>query len=936
MPTWFAALVVAIFAVVAPSAALSGEAHRLQGGAMHLAQATMPDWAEGLKGARTSDATAQPSGSAGSANGTPVAGTPDSGNASGSTPVDSAAAPSAPADDSAKQAAKEAEEKALAAAGGAPLEPVLQPVRRISSLLEDLEKTVERVQDRDDELARVRVEIDKLPPEARSAIDAIKPRLADVKAQIDKLGPAPKEGEPAESSEVAAERQRLNSVASQLDGAIKSAELVSIRSRQLIERVQELRQSIFANQVLKRTEQSPLKPAIWKSVLSELPGAGTELTAIARGWWASAAPRWIEVAAITFISLLIYFGFRHLRRRLMKARMFRPEGSQPPRFFERAAVASWVAPAIAVPAVAASIFFFVGLDSSDLLYLQTGRFMRMLLNGALIIVVVGALARAILQPGRREWRLVNLSDVSARRLYRLTRLSAFVYGIDLVLQDLIKMLYLPFNVSIAQAFIFSLMFAGLLFALARTPLTPRVKAKGETGDSVDAADVSAWRPYWLKLPMALVAVAIAGVSLLGYVALGRFISSQVVLTATAVVAIVLVHLAIRAISGDPNVVGETDPSVNTRLWGARLKLDDAQQRQMDRVVYVTLNLLLAFAAVPLMLAIWGFSTPEIVALVKTAVFGFDIGGIHIAPTRILLAIGLFTFLLFVTRMLQRWLSATVLQPSRIDTGLANSIHTGIGYAGYALATLAAISYGGLDITNLAIVAGALSVGIGFGLQSIVNNFVSGLILLVERPIKVGDWIGVGAYEGHVRRISVRSTEIETFDRSSVIVPNSELISGTVKNRTHRNALGRVDVMVGVSYDSDPEQVKALLERIAQESTMVLNFPAPVVSFDNFAASSLDFTLRAYVADVNRSVATATDLRIRIFKALKDANIEIPFPQQDVHLRDLDFVKATVGRLAAERAARAVAEQIGAKRPDPRGGDEPPPSDERPPRNLRSA
>jgi len=139
----------------------------------------------------------------------------------------------------------------------------------------------------------------------------------------------------------------------------------------------------------------------------------------------------------------------------------------------------------------------------------------------------------------------------------------------------------------------------------------------------------------------------------------------------------------------------------------------------------------------------------------------------------------------------------------------------------------------------------------------------------------------------------------------VIVPNSELISGTVKNRTHRNALGRVDVTVGVSYNSDPEQVKGLLEKVAQESAMVLKFPAPVVSFDNFAASSLDFTVRAYVADVNKSVATATDLRIRIFKALNTAGIEIPFPQQDVHLRDLDVVKTMLARLAEERVANAA-------------------------------
>ena len=177
---------------------------------------------------------------------------------------------------------------------------------------------------------------------------------------------------------------------------------------------------------------------------------------------------------------------------------------------------------------------------------------------------------------------------------------------------------------------------------------------------------------------------------------------------------------------------------------------------------------------------------------------------------------LFIALLFATRLIQRWMREQALQQSRMDPGIANSIDTVVGYAGIALAALLAISYAGLDITNLAIVAGALSVGIGFGLQSIVNNFVSGLILLIERPIKVGDRIVVGDQQGHVRRISVRATEIETFDRASLIVPNSELITGRVLNWTHRDSLGAVNVKVGVGYDADPEQVIAILKKCAEE------------------------------------------------------------------------------------------------------------------------
>lgn len=857
-------------------------------GAIIVAQSPLPNWGAGLLGEKAvSEANGGADGQAG-------ANTDEAGDQTKNSHEPAAPATSQPA----SQTQPAAPQAATPPAPPSPqVEALVQPVKRIGAILDDLEKTVERVKDRDDDLSKVRGDIDKIPAEAKKAIETIRPRLSDLQAQLDKLGPAPKQDAPAEAAQVAAERARLNSAVTELDGAIKSLQLAQEKARQLVQYVQELRQTIFTRYLLRRTKDSPLKPSLWAKVAEEMPNAGREIANIARGWWETAAERKLELIGLVLATLLVYFGFRHLRRRVVRQKLVAAD--ELPSFFQRASAAGWFAPAVAIPAASAAIVLYVGLDSNGLLYLQSGQFAESVLIAFLIFIGAAALSRAVLQPGRSNWRLLDVSDATAHRLNHIVRGIVAAYAIDLVLRDLIRMLYLPFQVNVAQAFVFSLIFAALLFALARTRFEPRTATSGEP--------VSRWRPLWLKLPIVGFATTIAGASLLGYVALGRYISSQVVLTGSAVVAIVLLHLAIRAIAGDSSVQGG---SVSAKIFNGRLTLDEHQRRQMDVFLYIALNVVLAFFAVPFMLFVWGFSTPEIAGLVSSALFGFDIGGIHISPARILLAIVLFVALIFVTRLVQRWLGATLLQPSRIDPGLSNSIHTGVGYAGYAIAALAALSYGGLDITNLAIVAGALSVGIGFGLQSIVNNFVSGLILLVERPIKVGDWISVGGFEGYVRSISVRSTEIETFDRSSVIVPNSELISGTVKNRTHRNALGRVDVAIGVAYKEDPAVVRALLETVVVDSPMILKFPAPIVSFDNFGASSLDFTVRAYVGDVNKSLATATDLRIRIFKALQENGIEIPFPQTDVHLRDLDLVKAIVARAAAERARRETEAGLG--------------------------
>ena len=182
---------------------------------------------------------------------------------------------------------------------------------------------------------------------------------------------------------------------------------------------------------------------------------------------------------------------------------------------------------------------------------------------------------------------------------------------------------------------------------------------------------------------------------------------------------------------------------------------------------------------------------------------------------------------------------------------------------------------------------AVSVGIGFGLQSIVNNFVSGLILLAERPIKAGDWIIVGNEEGTVKKINVRATEVETFDRATVVIPNSDLISGTVRNWVLGGSMGRVSVVVGVGYGSDADQVRDILIAAAGDHDLVLSYPAPAAFFLDFGDNALIFRLDAYLADIGKGFGVRSDLRFELLRRFREAGIEIPFPQRDVHIRSSD-------------------------------------------------
>ncbi len=298
---------------------------------------------------------------------------------------------------------------------------------------------------------------------------------------------------------------------------------------------------------------------------------------------------------------------------------------------------------------------------------------------------------------------------------------------------------------------------------------------------------------------------------------------------------------------------------------------------------------------------WGFSGADIREWLTRLLFGIEIGQFRLSLVRVLAGIVLFIALLLVTRLFQRWLRDRA-HSSQLDPGIANSIDTVSGYVGIAIAAMVAISYAGFDVTNLAIVAGALSVGIGFGLQSIVNNFVSGLILLIERPIKVGDRIVVGDQQGLVRRISVRATEVETFDRASLIIPNSELITGRVLNWTHRDSLGAVNVKIGVVHGSDPARVMAILLKCAEDHPQVLRTPAPSSVLEGFGDNALLFNLRVSLPDIDKAAGVQSDLRIAMLKALGDAGIDIPFGQVDVNLRTTEGVKRLVAEALEEARA----------------------------------
>jgi small-conductance mechanosensitive channel/uncharacterized protein YndB with AHSA1/START domain len=298
------------------------------------------------------------------------------------------------------------------------------------------------------------------------------------------------------------------------------------------------------------------------------------------------------------------------------------------------------------------------------------------------------------------------------------------------------------------------------------------------------------------------------------------------------------------------------------------------------------DLVLWISFIVYMIYVWDESGSTLNKLEANVMQGWQLGGIELVPIKIIGGILIFAGVTIVIGWLKRWIDRQWLQHFVVERGARDAIVTLIGYVGFVVAVFIALAIAEVDLTGIALISGALAIGIGFGMQEIASNFVSGLILLFERPIRAGDFVTVGDVEGFVRRISIRATEIETLDNQNVLVPNSELVSGRVVNWVLRDTHGRLLVKVGVAYGSDVDTVREILERVARDHDEVISdgrAPAPRALFMGFGDSSLDFELRVRVQRIERRFSVLSDLNFVIDAEFRKAGITIPFPQRDLHI-----------------------------------------------------
>jgi small-conductance mechanosensitive channel len=756
------------------------------------------------------------------------------------------------------------------------------PLRDWQRSLEEMDKQLADPNVRGRQLAAMRDRLVVLRSRLQEAITAAGQEADLVRKDLDALGPPPKEGEPPEVADIVARRKDLNGRLAAADGAKKEGELLLAQVDRTADQIKALRRTRFTEQVFSR-DISPLTPAIWTKAGAELKDAyeatvaavAAQVETETRGEPGLTIGRHVALGLLA--GVLLAFPLRaHLIRRYGYIAV---EGR--PTYRQRlwAAVFTGVVQAL-LPSMAAGAIY-LGLYYDDLLSDPVDEVARTILLGLTAVFFVAGFCRSALAPHAVEWRLLPVHDEAARGASRALTALAALFALDWALKDILRVGDGSVELIAVHKFVLGLLISAVLLSLLRRKVWFRD----------EAAQLS---PGWRRLRslLSVLVWAIPLTAVVGYVALSRLLANQLVLTLglwalVASLRVLLAEFIEHSLARDGRLGAYVRSTLGVSDDGAEII------RFWLNGVLQALLLALAVVALPWL---WGATGKDFDAWFQSMFFGFSIGNIRISVAAILLALALFALFLLITRRVQRTLDEQIFPRTRMDMGLRHSIRSGVGYVGFTVALLVAVSALGLDLSNLAIIAGALSVGIGFGLQNIVNNFVSGLILLVERPIKAGDWVVVGEFQGFVKNISVRATEISTFDRASVFIPNSNLIANPVMNRTHADKTGRVVVPVGVAYDADPAEARDIMLEIAKAHPEVRKNPPPLVLFKGFGESALNLEVIAYLLDVEKGLSVNSDLCFAIHAAFREQGIGIPFPQREVRVSFDPDHSAEAGKL----------------------------------------
>ena len=744
-------------------------------------------------------------------------------------------------------------------------------------------------------LVQLRQQIDPVQAQMNAVATELAPRIAAVKDRLAQLGPKPDDkAGTSEAASITDERSAQQKLFDDLDATQKRARVLAVQAGQVSDSIVERRRALFAHDLFARS-RSLLSPGLWTGVAAELPDDVMKIATLAQNWsqaaYAGQSPTSRIVLAV-FLALVAacYYPAWRLAVRLRG----RDPTAKPSRFVKAVwALRVMAATAVVPTASVLAVGLLVTLFDLPTLLASIGTALTVAVIGVSVLI---GLARGLFAPKSPNWRLPPIDDGTAKNLYHLTIITTvIVAGVHFVevVNDFIRV---GVPVAIATR---GLGAAAVIVAVA---LALRKSWLRRQEASQRGAASQRWATLLRTTGRAVGLVLLVSV-LVGFVAFAAFLVEQLIAVA-GTLELLYVFLILTE-EGFGALTRSQTPAAKglSAVLGLRQERIDQAAILLSGLVKVALYVI----AVLLVLAPWRIESGDMLATVEAAFFGFSIGGATISISSLLVAVLLFLAAMTAKRAVQRWLETQYLPHTKLDTGLQNSLVTSLGYVGFIVALGLALAYLGLSFERLSLIAGGLSVGIGLGLQTVTNNFVSGLIILWERAVRVGDWVEVGAEQGYVRRINVRATEIETFDRALVIMPNATLMSGVVKNWVRNDRVGRIKLGFTVPLSADPEAVRTALVSTAKAHDRVLAIPNPNVLFTALTDANMTFDLLCFVDDVEARARITSDLLYDIHAKLKAAGYANPPAAPTVSSPALDRLDAWLNqKLAEDRGGKQAA------------------------------
>lgn len=768
-----------------------------------------------------------------------------------------------------------------------------------AAALKQIETAVQNHDVAKKELQALQNQAAPLPGALQTILGHLNAQLAAVKARLDQLGPPPKAKAAPENPQVTKERQEQQNDYERVDALVKRGRLLTVRTEQINARIAARLRAQFTYSLLTRGP-SIADFGLWFDVMAETPHNLEAARAGIGDWIGTLNKRLAEgQQAPTFWSLILAVVVLYWPLSIFAQRLLTRESdtARPSRL--RKILAAWLVSAVIAGFPVLAFLAIIGiLEAFDQFHAPMPGVLHVLFNAVCSVALAAGLARGLLAPTHPNWRLVSLGEESCRR----ARAAIIAVSIFIAISNVIVSLYAASGADQSYQGIlrgFGALFVALAIVAALwRDWTTECDSEAFLGPRVTA---SANGYGLLRILLWIAAVSIVIAFLTGFMALASFLADQIYYVGSVgFIAVMSLILAEETIAAGCT---STAPFGRALMASAGLHRDSIDQIAILLSGAATVAIFVA--AVLAILAPWGIQSTDLPTYLHTAFFGFHVGDITISLSSVIIAIGIFVAGIMATRAVERWLDIRFLPHTRLDIGLRNAIKTSFGYLGFTLALGFGLAYLGLNFEKLAIVAGALSVGIGFGLQSIVNNFVSGLILLWERAIRVGDWIVVGGDEGLVRRINVRSTEIETFDRAAVIVPNSNLVTGIVKNYVRTDRSGRVQINVSVNPAANPEKARDILIEIAKGHQLVLKDPSPAVIFSGITAA-YNFELYCFVADVATLGTVKSDLNFEIYRRFKAEGLfAVPPPTSIVSLAGIEKFEPLLNKVIASSSGEGL-------------------------------